>query len=110
MSVFSAREDAVAVPSWPPALTRTGLVGPGIDTLLTPARNAAVCLPAVPIRTLPDSPATPALSRSMLLDPVVRAEPALRPSARLPLPVLATSALVPAATLSLPVLLLRNAL
>ena len=42
MSVFNACEDAVAVPSWPLALTTTICVGPGIETPLTPARNAAV--------------------------------------------------------------------
>ena len=49
----------IEVPSWPLEFTSTGLAGPAIAVRFTPARNAAVCCPAVPIRIRPDSPATP---------------------------------------------------
>jgi hypothetical protein len=81
MSVFSARDELVAVPSCPELLTKTVFVGPGIDTLLIPETNALVCFPAVPIRIRPDSSAVPSAAMSTLFDPVVRLSPALPPSA-----------------------------
>ena len=62
----------LAVPSLPAELITTGCVEPPTETPLTPARKAAVCLSLVPIRIVPDSPATPGLAMSMLLEPVVR--------------------------------------
>ncbi len=49
----------VAVPSLPAELITTGCVCPPTETPLTPAIKAAVCLALVPIRIVPDSPATP---------------------------------------------------
>jgi hypothetical protein len=54
----------------------------------------AVDFPAVPMRVVFDSPATPRLPISMLLLPVVRLLPALKPTAMLNEPVLLKSALV----------------
>ena len=111
-------EAAGAVPSWPFELTTTGWAVPPSVVPLIPAMKVAVCLPLVPIRIVPDSPALPALAMSTLLEPVVRFLPAPEPSAtlvavvfaisarcrsRVVVPVvLANSALLPA-TLSLPV-------
>ena len=54
---------------------------------LIPAMKVLVCLPLVPSRILPASPATPTLAISILLLPLVRAEPAETPKATLALPV-----------------------
>ena len=72
MSVLKRPEEEMA-PSWPLALTSTV----GLAATLspdTPAINAWVC--ALPIRIVPDSPATPWLAMSTLTVPLVRAEPA----------------------------------
>ena len=68
----AAVEPAGAVPSCPLELIDHGLGRPGDRHAETPARNAAVWVPGVPIRILPASPATPVLAISMLLAPVVR--------------------------------------
>ena len=62
-------EAAGATPSLPFELTTTG--SPESAVFLIPAMNVAVWLP-LPIRIVPDSPATPGLAMSMLLAPVVR--------------------------------------
>jgi hypothetical protein len=70
-----------AVPSLPAESTTTAFVGPGIVLFQTPARKAALWLAALPIRIVPDSPATPGFATSMLREPVVRLMPALEPIA-----------------------------
>ena len=65
-------EAAGAAPSWPFELTTTGWGVPPRVVPLIPAMNVAVWLPLLPIRIVPDSPATPALAMSMLFEPVVR--------------------------------------
>ena len=103
-------EAAGAVPSWPFDLTTTGWVAPPRGVPLIPAMKVAVCLPSVPIRIVPASPALPALAMSTLLEPVVRFLPAFRPMATLRDPVELSRALMPAATLLLPVVLANSAL
>ena len=63
---------AGAVPSLPFELTTTGWAVPPTVVPLIPAMKVAVCVASVPIRIVPDSPATPPLAMSMLLEPVVR--------------------------------------
>jgi hypothetical protein len=48
-----------AVPSLPLELTTTGWALPPTFVPLIPAMNVAVCLPLVPIRIVPASPAWP---------------------------------------------------
>ena len=85
-------------------MTSTVCVGPAIGTPLTPARNAAVWVPGVPIRMVRASAATPVLAMSMLFEPVVRLRPAPLPTATFEEPVvLASSALVPSAVFDAPV-------
>ena len=82
-----AAEAADAVPSCPWALTRTGWAVRETVLPLTPAMKARVCA-VLPIRIVPDSPATPRLAMSTLLEPVVNLLPAPEPSAMLLFPVL----------------------
>ena len=76
MSRFSFSELEVAVPSWLLELISTLCVGPGIETPLTPARNARVCVPLLPIRVVFDIPGDAGVTD---LD-VVRAGPDVRAS------------------------------
>ena len=58
-------EFAGATPSWPFELTTTGLASPRVVRLI-PAMNVAVCVPLVPIRIVPASPAMPSLAMATL--------------------------------------------
>src|SRR5436190_23033693 len=72
---------------------------------------AFVCLPSLPIRVVPSSPATPSFEMSMLFEPLVRFSPAEGPIATFSLPVvLEESVRSPIATFSLPPVLSKSAL
>jgi hypothetical protein len=77
---------------------------PGTATPEMPAIKVAVCVPCLPMRILPDSPATPRLPISILKLPVVSLRPAVEPNAML-LHLLLKSALKPLAVLAPPLVL-----
>ena len=96
------------MPSWPVLLTVT--CAPDTGTPLIPAMKLAVCVAAVPMRMMPDSPATPRSPMSILLLPVVRFMPASKPTAMLLLPVLRfEAARVPKAVFWKPLVLFVSA-
>src|SRR6266478_1244978 len=83
---------------------------PGTTTPLIPAIKVLVCVPSVPIRTVPASSATPSLPISILSSPVVRRSPAANPNAMLLKPVvLLLSASAPMAVLTPPVVFSKSA-
>ena len=84
-------------------LTTTGWAVPPSVVPLIPAMKVAVCVPLVPIRIVPDSPALPELAMSMLLEPVVRFLPAFGRGRHCAIRCVLDSASLPVATLLLPV-------
>src|SRR5690348_1611310 len=97
--IFSLKcAEEVVVPSRPLASIITA-IPPETVVPLTPVMLVTVWL-LVPMRMVLDSPATPGLAISILLEPVVRLAPAASPRAMFVLPVaLARRALLPNALL-----------
>ena len=74
-----------------------------------PAMKAFVCVPSVPMRVVPASPATPAFEMSMLFDPGRQVDPGVAARSPRSGPVLFEKRFVAVATLSLPVVLAWSA-
>src|SRR5438552_18195239 len=103
------RAEEALTPSCPLGLIPTDCAL-ATSTPRTPATKVIVCVPAVPMRIVLDSPAAPALPISRLLLPVVRFTPADWPRAMLEPPVvLLSNALAPSAVLFIPVVLFWRA-